>query len=279
MPEQEKRCFVITPIGEPGSRERRDTDGLVQIAIEPTLTKLGYRTIVPHEMPDPGSITRVVIENLLEDEMVIANLSGLNPNVMYELAVRHAKRLPVVVIAERGTALPFDIADQRSLLFTNDGLGLKELGAELGARVRAAEDDSEPDNPVYRAARLQVMRAVNDPPDATEYLLERMDSLEESVKWAVNSKSPAEDVSSRQSGSGNVLRVMGEHTAIRRFLTDAWSSPSGASFARSPIRSVETPTGEQHEVELEPYNARTEARVRELASKNSLQLFLASASE
>ncbi len=182
MPEQEKRCFVITPIGKPGSRERRDTDGLIRVAIRPTLEKLDYHVIVPHEMPDPGSITRKVIEHLLGDELVIANLTGLNPNVMYELAVRHAKRLPVVVLAEEGTELPFDLADQRALFFTNDALGLDEIQGALEKAVVAAQADLEPDNPVYRAAQLQVIREAAATTDAEKYLLERVDSIEQGMR-------------------------------------------------------------------------------------------------
>lgn len=174
---KEKICFIITPIGADGSSTRRAADGLVDAVLEPVLRKRGYRVEVAHRIARTGSITNQIIELLLSVDLVVANLTELNPNVMYELAVRHAKRLPVVTIAEVGTKLPFDISDERTLFYSNDMAGVIDLGTKLALAIEAAEQEKDPDNPIYRAAQSQVMKEVA-PKDAQQYILDRLGQIE-----------------------------------------------------------------------------------------------------
>lgn len=145
------KCFVITPIGEKGSSVRLRTDELLDNIIKPVLEELGYEVIVPHEMDDAGSITNQIILHIVNDEMVVANLTGLNPNVMYELAIRHCFGKPVVCLIENGTKLPFDILADRAVFYENTIAGAGELKKNFQNAVKAASSQDSVDNPVIRA--------------------------------------------------------------------------------------------------------------------------------
>jgi nucleoside 2-deoxyribosyltransferase len=186
-PTPSKVCFVITPIGDDTSPTRRAIDGLVDAVIEPTLTRLGFNVEVAHRIAKAGSITNQVIELLLSADLVVANLTELNPNVMYELAVRHAARKPVVILADRGTKLPFDVADERTIFYTNDMAGVPELASTLQVMAAAAVDDDQPDNPIYRGAKSLVMREVA-PTDADRFVLDRLDRLESLLSEALRGR-------------------------------------------------------------------------------------------
>jgi hypothetical protein len=176
-----KRCFFITPIGAADSDARRSTDGIIAAVLRPLCDELDLDFYVAHEISAPGSITTQVIQHLVDDELVIANLTSLNPNVMYELAVRHAKRLPVVIIAEDSTPLPFDVSDQRTIFFRNDMAGVNELAAGLLVAVESALLDRTPDNPIYRAVRHISIQESATESDTTKFLARKLELIEEQL--------------------------------------------------------------------------------------------------
>ncbi|MCW5193139.1 hypothetical protein [Bacillus amyloliquefaciens] len=185
----EKTCFIVTPIGGDNTDVRRSAEGAIDAVIIPLLTKLGFdreNINVAHRMSQSGSINKQLITRILEDDLVIVNLTELNPNVMYELAVRHAVRKPVVQICEHGTNLPFDITDERTIFYTNDMTGVLELKKNLLPLIKTALEEEEIDNPIYRAITSSTILKDVKVTESEKYLVERLDLLEERLANTIN---------------------------------------------------------------------------------------------
>lgn len=176
-------CFIITPIGDENSIIRRKTDGLINNVIKPVCEKLNFKAIPAHEIDKPGSITSQVIRYIMDSKIVIANLTGLNPNVMYELAIRHAAKLPVICLAEEGTKLPFDITTERTIFYCDDMSGAVLLKPVLEKKIKAALNDENIDNPIYRSIQEeQIIKNIkssnHEDSDYLLYIIDRLDQMD-----------------------------------------------------------------------------------------------------
>jgi hypothetical protein len=180
-----KPCFIITPIGEINSPINLKAKGLINSVIEPILQEFGFKALPAYAMADSGSINRQVLKSIISNELVIANLTGLNPNVMYELAVRHAVRLPVIIMAEDDTKLPFDINDQRTIFYSDTLLGSEIAKPALRSAIEAVlkSKDEPVDNPIYQVyEEISIIKSTKGKEQSVdEYLLKRFDRLENTI--------------------------------------------------------------------------------------------------
>ena len=177
-----KECFIITPIGTGGSDIRRETDGLIKSVFEPVLAKFEFSPVPAHQISESGSISRQIIKRLLEAELVIANLTDLNPNVMYEVGIRHCARKPMIVVAKEGTTLPFDLSDERTIFYKNDMSGSEELKERLIDILPNAINDESPDNPVYRVVDVDLIKLPEETPEVSVLANKRYSLIEEQLE-------------------------------------------------------------------------------------------------
>jgi hypothetical protein len=81
----EKACFVMAPIGDPESETRKWSDQVLRHVIKPATITCGYTAIRADEIDKPGMITSQVIQHVVNDPLVVADLTERNPNVFMNL--------------------------------------------------------------------------------------------------------------------------------------------------------------------------------------------------
>lgn len=186
---EKRRCFIITPIGSESDPIRRHIDGIINAAIRPALES-NYIIEVAHKISEPGTITKQIINEIYNDDLVIANLTNNNPNVMYELAFRHSLGKPVILIAEKGTPLPSDIIMERTIFYQNDAQGIIDLREDLKS-AEASIDFTKKTSPIYSilhevdkdAKIVELSRSTkNDEANVLEHILNRLNSIESTVQ-------------------------------------------------------------------------------------------------
>jgi len=154
-----RTCFVICPIGNEGSDTRKQSDDVFEFLISPVVKELGYNPITAAQISTPGIVTNQIIEQLVDAELVIADLTGFNPNVMYELAIRHMTKKPCISIIKKGGTLPFDISPDRTIFYDLDLRGVKEAIEELSKNINSIHSSKfETNNPISIAMDLKALK-------------------------------------------------------------------------------------------------------------------------
>lgn len=157
-------CFIISEIGAEDSAERKHADEVYDNIIAPEVEACGYKPHRVDRSPRPTLIDHEIIEHLLEAPMAVAYLANNNPNVFYELGIRHAFGKPVVLLLHHEQRLPFDIRQSRAItLNMTDVPNAMRAKKELGCQLAAAREGADTYNPVSAPASLLALTKSDEP--------------------------------------------------------------------------------------------------------------------
>lgn len=108
------------------------------------------------EVSTPGSLTTDILTRIMYSDIVVADVTYPNPNVFYELGLRHACRIGTIIIRDQnGPEIPFDIAHLRYIEYEYTVTGLKSLAQKFKNIFDHFEHNSDkPDNHFLELARF-----------------------------------------------------------------------------------------------------------------------------
>lgn len=153
------------PFGKSGTEAHKKNSRRYNKYLKPTLEEFSNDVKRADEFDHLGNINKDIIENLFYSHIVIADLSGGNANVFYELGVRHAlKKNSTIPIAKKGESIPFDNSTYRTIFFDDDADGLVILQSELRSKIIASLNQSvlHIDNPVHDSLENKISDMLKD---------------------------------------------------------------------------------------------------------------------
>lgn len=179
----EKTCFVIMGFGiKTDFRTGRDIDldKTYNNIIKPVFEELGFLCYRADDIKHSGVIDIPMYENILKSDFVIADISTLNPNVLYELGIRHAvRKSTTLIIAEKELKYPFDL--NHIIIDSYEHLGkaidydeVMRFRGYLKEKAQYLIDNPNTDSPLY-----SFFPKLNVPTFTMEEIKEIKDNIEE----------------------------------------------------------------------------------------------------
>ncbi|UBF23949.1 macro domain-containing protein [Kovacikia minuta CCNUW1] len=154
-----KKCFVIMPFGKKDVEgELIDFDEIYRRLIKPTVEALNITCVRCDEIAESGWIHSKMFEHIYESELAVVDITSLNPNVFYELGVRHALvKAVTVLIRKKGTALPYNIQAFQAIeydLATESTI--EEAQEKITALIQNGLRSQKNDSPVHEVLDIVI---------------------------------------------------------------------------------------------------------------------------
>jgi hypothetical protein len=127
------KCFVIMPIGKEGTIDYQNNMLVFNKLIKPCVENSGYDIECYHSdlIRETGDISRQILRALEHDDIVIADLRRNNPNVIYELCIRHAFGKRTILICSDFSQNFFHHNKYRALQYKLDGTSNQDFFRRL----------------------------------------------------------------------------------------------------------------------------------------------------
>jgi hypothetical protein len=176
-----KDCFIICPLGAENSDIRIKADKLLKYVFKPVLDKNQYNAIRADQIPKVGMITSQIINLLIDCHLVIADLTDSNPNVFYELAIRHAVRKPYIQVITKGQKIPFDLSGIRTIEIDIQDLdNVEKSKKDIENQILEFENGHNPDSPISVASSAKLLQTDSD---LAEEIVDKLSFLNQSYNY------------------------------------------------------------------------------------------------
>ena len=114
------KCFVIMPISDKQGYPIGHFTKVYEQIFKPAIKEAGYKPYRVDEDCLSSSIIQKIYDGLTKAPMAICDLSSANPNVLYELGIRHSFDLPVILVKDEKTNFIFDISTINTVTYQSD---------------------------------------------------------------------------------------------------------------------------------------------------------------
>lgn len=145
------RAFIIRPFGKKESPDKVEInfDDVERLLINPALDRMRIHGRTTIEIMRAGNIREDMFNRLLTADLVIADISLHNPNVFYELGIRHAFRDKyTILLRSKASPVPFDLLTDRYLEYRQDNPA--DSIDELVNAIQQTLSAEKADSPVFQ---------------------------------------------------------------------------------------------------------------------------------
>lgn len=183
-----RKCFVIMPFSKTTSCTKKEWTGIFKGIIKPAIEQSGLNYECERSIAQRENIIKGILESLNTANIVIADLTDSNPNVFYELGVRHTLTNRTVLIAQDKKHIPFDLEAYPTTFYSKNLTDIDEFKEAIKKTLEDIEKNPErPDNPVADFLKKKNVLLLNTEKSAnTKKLSALISELSRNIDYSKN---------------------------------------------------------------------------------------------
>lgn len=199
-----KTCFILMPFSAPFNE-------YYERIYKPAIEETGFRSLRVDDISAPRPFIEDIVDLIRNSDVILAEITGRNPNVMYEMGMAYAAKTPMVIISQSVSEAPTDLKHQRIVVYdTTKPSWTSKLRADIKRAIKEAVPEKEPLNK-KRDTATQSLRNTGKPWTQHEVKQLRQLAKQNTPTRVIGLKLGRTETSVRTKASGSAISLKPTH--------------------------------------------------------------------